>query len=76
MEKYGESTEKMKKDGQDRGEIRTVFSTSSATIKASGLRMCERHQWRKLNDTEVACSVCPTVNIVENTDKYIEEYGE
>lgn len=66
MEEKAWEQDKPKDDGIDRGEIRTVFSTSTATIKASGTTMCREHRWRKLSDTEIGCTVCPTALIVNH----------
>jgi len=30
------------------------------------------HVWRKLNAIEIACTICPTINIVSNADDYIK----
>lgn len=63
------SKDKRKDDGIDRGEIRTVFSTSIDTVRLSGKRMCEHHEWTKVNDTEIACKNCPTQLIVGIDDE-------
>ena len=63
MEGKSWEKDKPKDDGEDRGEIRTVFSTSTSTIALSGVKQCVEHKWRKLNDTELACADCPTAII-------------
>lgn len=55
--------EKMQDDGEDRGEIRTVFSATHSAIKATGKTMCTTHVWRKKGEIELECTVCPTVII-------------
>lgn len=57
-----EFVEPLQKDGQDRGEIRTIHKFS-ATIE-KGTTMCKNHKLVKHSENEVACIVCPTVLIV------------
>lgn len=56
--------EEFQKDGEDRGEIRTVNVVSHAELKSRGITMCKIHFWKKLTDNEVACTICPTALIV------------
>ena len=56
-------------DGEDRGEIRTVFTRSHADIKANGKTMCLDHKWKKMNENEIYCIECPTVLIVGLDDE-------
>jgi hypothetical protein len=56
-------------DGIDRGEIRTVFSATHAAIKATGVKMCTDHKWKKVNEVELACTVCPTQIICSIDDE-------
>lgn len=41
-----------------------------AAIKKTKVTMCQVHTWRKLSETEIACTICPTINIVANADDY------
>lgn len=43
-----------------------------AGILRTTVTMCLAHKWRKLNDHEIACTICPTVNIVANADDYAD----
>lgn len=47
-----------------------VFIMSHSDIEKTGMRQCRDHTWRKLNHTEIACTRCPTVHIVDNADNY------
>lgn len=47
------------------------YSISHAEIKSTGVTMCTEHKWRKLNEKEIACIVCPTAHIVNRADDYI-----
>lgn len=49
-----------------------VFRAHHGDIAKTGQRQCEEHRWRKISDTEVACTLCPTVNIVINANEYVE----
>lgn len=61
--------EELQKDGEDRGEIRTVFSRAHSDIRANGKTMCLDHSWKKLNENEIYCTQCPTVLIVGLDDE-------
>lgn len=50
-------------DGIDRGENRTVHAVTHAAIKATGKAQCTTHSWRKLSETELACTNCMTAII-------------
>lgn len=63
--------EEYKKKEYNPLEGTTVFKATHDHIVKSAVRQCQNHTWRKLNDTEVACTVCPTVNIVNNSDDYL-----
>lgn len=56
--------EKPQEDGTDRGEIRTEWTVSHASIKATGVSQCKDHTWKKLSENEVYCTKCPTALIV------------
>lgn len=60
-----------KKKEYDPNEGTTQFSISHEDMKKTAVTQCETHVWRKLNDSEIACSICPTVNIVNNPDEYV-----
>lgn len=47
----------------------TVFTISHKEIEKHGTKMCEKHIWRKANDIELACTVCPTAIIVAIDDE-------
>lgn len=47
----------------------TVFTISHKEIEKHGTKMCEKHIWRKSNDMELACTVCPTAIIVAIDDE-------
>jgi hypothetical protein len=48
----------------------TVFTIKHSDIP-KGVTQCQVHAWEKLNDNEIICRVCNTVNIV-NPD-YLKE---
>lgn len=48
-----------------------VYRTSGETMRKSGVYQCESHNWRKHSENEIACTLCPTVNIVENVDEFL-----
>lgn len=50
-------------DEEDKGENRTIFSISNAEIAKTAQKQCQVHSWSKLNDIELACTLCPTVII-------------
>jgi len=45
------------------GGNQTVFSVSHSDIKRTGKSQCQVHKWRKLNDIELECTICPTIII-------------
>jgi hypothetical protein len=45
----------------------TVFTIKHSEIP-KGITQCQVHEWVKLNDHEVKCTKCPTVNIIKNYD--------
>lgn len=47
-----------------------VFSMSHSDIERTGTRQCREHTWKKLNQTEIYCTQCPTVHIVDNAENY------
>lgn len=56
--------------------IREAEAEFKRTINRSELRgvtQCQTHKWRKLNDSELACELCPTViRVAEGTaDSYV-----
>lgn len=51
-------------------ETAQEFSISHADISKTAVSQCQNHTWRILNDKEIACIVCPTVNIVDNANDY------
>ena len=53
----------------DLGENRTVFSIKHSDIKATGVKMCTEHAWKKHSENEIACTACPTVLIVQFDDE-------
>jgi hypothetical protein len=61
--------EKKQDDGEDRGEIKTIFQRSHADIKAGGKKMCTDHQWRNRGDMELECKLCPTIIICAIDDE-------
>lgn len=52
---------------------KTVFTIKESEIK-KGTTQCQNHKWRVLNETEIACTVCPTALIVSKD--YILELQE
>lgn len=55
--------------------IKTVFTAKDADIHRNAVRQCEKHIWRKVNEMELACAVCPT-QIIVNADTMKELYVE
>lgn len=51
-----------------------VFFNTEKNIRSTRVTMCsvDGHKWRKFSDTEIACEICPTVNIVGDTSKYVK----
>ena len=49
----------------------TVFTAYHSDIQKTGQKQCEKHSWRKLSDTEIACTRCFTAHIVNNADEYL-----
>ena len=68
--------EKNQEDGIDRGEIRTEFVRSHADIKATGKTMCQEHTWKKINETEIECTLCPTVLMVGIDDERLVKLNQ
>lgn len=61
---------KEKKPEKDPLDPQTVFRIKHSEIP-QGVTQCAEHRWRKLNDHEIECAQCPTVNIVDNAEAYI-----
>ena len=42
-----------------------------------GITQCKDHEWIKLNDREIKCTKCPTVNIIDplKINNYINQNG-
>lgn len=53
-----------------------AFTVTEADMTSSRVGQCKmiNHQWRKLNDNEIACEICPTVLTIypEDMGKYIK----
>lgn len=64
-----EFVEKKQSDNEDRGEIRTIFARSHADIREGGKKMCTTHSWRKKNEIELECTLCPTCIICSIDDE-------
>lgn len=50
-----------------------TFFTSELDISKTCVTMCKEgeHAFRKLSDNEIACTICPTVKIVEDITLYV-----
>ena len=59
-----------KKEKEESPEVE-VYRISGEAIARNGQRQCQNHVFRKLNETEVACTLCPTVLIVENANEIV-----
>ena len=59
--------EKAEKDSLKKEFIEEVFRNSDAAIRKTGVSQCRitDHNWEKLNDTEIVCTKCPTVMIID-----------
>lgn len=56
---------------QKKDIMEEVFYNLEDNIKKTKISQCkDGHSWRKLNDTEIACTICPTIHIVERADDY------
>ena len=53
----------------------TVFSANNSDIAKNRVTQCQEHKWRKLNEKELACLLCPTVVIV-SPESMLEMYGK
>lgn len=61
----------MKKGEQEaKAEMEQKHFVDRATLNK--VTQCREHSWRKLTDTEIACTICPTVNIVDSADNYVK----
>jgi hypothetical protein len=47
----------------------TVFTIKHSDIP-KGVTQCENHSWEVLNDHEIICRKCMSVNIIDNIKDY------
>jgi len=45
---------------QEEVPAQTVFSINEAEIEKNTVKQCTEHRWRKVSDTELMCTICPT----------------
>lgn len=59
----------MKESQEDEFGPKRVFTINHSEIP-KGITQCtmSKHEWKAVNETELACSVCPTQIIVSNED--------
>ncbi len=66
-----------KEEKKEESPEKEVYRISEADIRRSGVRQCpmDKHQWRKLSENEVICSLCNTALIISPADfeKFIKK---
>lgn len=60
-----------KKEEPDELSNKRVFSINHSDIP-KGQTQCVKHQFKKINDTQVDCIKCMTSLIVNNADEYVK----
>jgi len=60
------------KKGEQEKQAEEEHKHSVDRVTLQKVTQCKEHKWRKLTETEIACTVCPTVNIVDVTDNYVK----
>jgi hypothetical protein len=50
-----------------------VFFNSEKNIRSTRVTMCQEdeHDWRRVNDIEIACRRCPSMRIVNDSKDYV-----
>jgi len=49
-----------------------TYFNSESNIQRTLVSMCNgQHKWKKISENEIACTICPTINIVDNPDDYV-----
>lgn len=49
-----------------------VFRIDVSEIKKRAVSQCQKHVWRKLDDTNLECVNCPTAIQVHNADEFLK----
>lgn len=65
--------EEKKEEGHEDIQIKTIFSVSDYNIKSTGITMCKNHYFVKHGDTELVCTICPTVMIVKDQNQFLNK---
>jgi hypothetical protein len=58
------------KKEKDPLDPQTVFTIKHSDIP-KGVTQCQNHSWEVLNDHEIICKKCNTVNIVKEPKQYV-----